>query len=276
MAPLYWKQLAGIAALELIAYRHVWSLAFVLALMAVQGGLGAVRAALGSAGAIASNFLSAALLTSTWLVYVWAVNHDHVVDCSLGYFLVPLVTVAAGRFVLKETLRRAQWIAIALAAAGVVALIAQLGRLPWIALALAGSWSGYSLLRKRSPLGSLAGLTVETLLLLPFAIGFFVWQSHTGGGTPGPFDFQVHLLLACSGGVTAIPLLLFAYGTRRIRMTTLGLLQYVGPTASLILGIWVYHEPFTRAHVFGFVFIWAGLALYTADNLATQRRWQAR
>jgi chloramphenicol-sensitive protein RarD len=211
-------------------------------------------------------------LTGNWLVYVWGVNQGHVIETSLGYFLVPLVNVAAGRFVLHEHLRRAQWIAIGLAATGVILMIVQLGRPPWIALALAATWGGYSLMRKKSPLPAVTGLTVETLLLAPFAVGVLLWQHHVGNGALGRLDLRTHVLVLSAGVITAIPLLLFAYGARRIRLSTLGLLQYLAPTVQLILGIWIFHESFSRARIFSFSFIWAALALYTADNLLAQRR----
>lgn len=272
LVPLYWKQLAGINALELIAHRHLWSLVFVLLIILAQGRFGEVRAALGTARGVGANLLSATLLTVNWLVYVWGVNTGHVIETSLGYFLVPLVNVAAGRFLLHEHLRRLQWVAIALAAAGVALMVLQLGRPPWIALVLAGSWGGYSLMRKQSPLGSLTGLTVETLLLAPFAIGFLLWQHHTGAGALGRVDFAHHVLVLSSGVITAVPLLLFAFGARRIRLSTIGLLQYIAPTVQFTLGVLVYHEVFSRDRAVSFAVIWAGLALYTADNVWAQRR----
>jgi chloramphenicol-sensitive protein RarD len=272
LVPLYWTRLASINAVELIAHRHVWSLAFLLGLIAVQGGFHEVGAALRTPRQIGVNLLGAVLLTGNWLVYVWGVNTGHVIDCSLGYFLVPLVNVAAARFVLHEHLRRAQWFAIALAALGVGLLIVQLGRPPWIALALAATWGGYSLLRKKSPLGPVTGLTVETLLLAPFAIGFLLWQHQLGRGALGRVDLATHALVLSAGIITAIPLLLFAYSAKRIRLSTLGLLQYLAPSVQLALGIWVYHEPFSSARMLSFGFIWAALALYTADNLLAGRR----
>ena len=272
LVPLYWTQLAAINSLELIAHRHVWSLVLLVGLIGAQGGFTTVAAALRTPRSIGTHFLSATLLTANWLVYVWGVNTGHVIETSLGYFLVPLVNVAAGRFVLHEHLRRMQWIAIASAATGVAVMIAQLGRPPWIALVLAATWGGYSLMRKQSSLGSLAGLTVETLLLAPFAVTLLAWQHHTGAGALGRVDLRTHVLVLSAGIITAIPLLLFGYGARRIRLSTLGLLQYLAPSVQLGLGIWVYHEPFSRARIFGFAFIWAALALYTADNLLTQRR----
>ncbi|MCX6951952.1 MAG: EamA family transporter RarD [Verrucomicrobia bacterium] len=272
LVPLYWKQLAGINPVELIAHRHVWSLVIVLLLVASQGTFGEVRAALRTPRSVGLNLLSASLLTANWLIYVWGVNTGHVIECSLGYFLVPLANVALGRFVLHEHLRRLQWFAIACAAAGVALMVAQLAHPPWIALALAGTWSAYGLLRKKSPLGSLIGLTVETLLLAPLAVGFLLWQHHTGEGALGRVDATTHVLVLSAGVITAIPLLLFAFGARRIRLSTMGLLQYLAPTVQFALGLWVYHEPFSRERLTGFALIWTGLALYTADNLWAQRK----
>lgn len=272
LVPLYWKQLAAINPVELIAHRHLWSLAFVALVIAARGGFREVRAALGTAHGLCRNLASAVLLTANWLVYVWGVNTGHVIETSLGYFLVPLVNVAAGRLILHEHLRRLQWLAIALAAAGVTLMIFQVGRPPWIALVIAGTWGGYGLLRKQSPLGSLAGLTVETLLLAPLAVAFLLWQHHTGAGALGRVSVGQHALVLSSGVITAVPLLLFAYGARRIRLSTLGLLQYVAPTVQLVIGIAVYHEGFSHQRAMTFLFIWAGLALYTADNLWAQRK----
>lgn len=272
LVPLYWKQLAEINPVELIAHRHVWSVAFLLVLVAAQGEFGEMRAAFGNRRGLALNLLSALLLTTNWLFYVWGVNSGRVVECSLGYFLVPLVNVAAGRLVLHEQLRRAQWIAIACAAGGVGLMFVQVERAPWIALVLAASWGAYSLLRKRSPLGSLTGLTVETLLLVPLAAVFLLWCHRTGAGALGRVDLRTHLFLLSAGVITAIPLLLFVYAARRIRMSTLGLLQYLSPTVQLLVGVWVYHESFGRTRALGFALIWAGLALYTVDNLLVQRR----
>ena len=272
LVPLYWTQLAAIDPVELIAHRHVWSLAFLVMLIAIQGGFGEILATLRSATSVGWNLASATLLTVNWLVYIWGVNTGHVIDCSLGYFLVPLVNVAAGRFVLHEHLHTAQWIAIGLAAAGVASLVIQLGRPPWIALALAGTWGGYSLMRKKNPLGTVTGLAVETLLLAPLALGFLIWQHQAGTGALGRVDVRTHLLVLSAGVITATPLLLFAYGAKRIRLSTLGLLQYVAPSVQLLLGIFFYHEPFPRTRALSFSLIWAALAVYAIDNVLAQRR----
>jgi chloramphenicol-sensitive protein RarD len=270
--PIYWKQLKVLAPTELIAHRSVWTCVVVIALVAAQRRFGEVRAALATAGGFARNALGAALLTANWLVYVWGVNHDRVLETSLGYFLVPLANVAAGRFLLGEHLRRTQWLAIACAATGVTLMIFRLGHPPWIALALAGTWGGYSLLRKRSQLPALTGLTVETLLVAPFALAFLLWSYRAGLGAYGQLSAAKHLYLAASGIITAVPLVLFAYGAQRLRLTTLGLLQYLAPSVQFLLGVALYHEPFARTDAIHFAFIWIALALYTVDNLWAQRK----
>jgi chloramphenicol-sensitive protein RarD len=270
--PLYWKQLVAVNPVELIAHRYVWTCVVVLVLIMAQRRFGEVRAALGTVRGFGINALSATLLTGNWLVYVWGVNTGHVIETSLGYFLVPLVNVAAGRFILHEHLRRLQWLAIGFAAAGVALMIFQLGRPPWIALTLAATWGGYGLMRKQSPLGALTGLTVETLLIVPLALAFLIWRQSTGLAAFGHVDVLSHVLLIGAGIVTAVPLTLFAFAARRIRLSTLGLLQYLAPTVQFVLGVVVYHEPFSRDRAFSFALIWAGLALYTVDNLWAQRK----
>ena len=272
LVPLYWKQLAAINPVELIAHRHLWSLVLLFALLVAQGRRTDLRKAVGHGPSVVRIVLGAALLTTNWLVYVWGVNTGHVIETSLGYFLVPLVNVALGRFVLHERLRSLQWVAIGAAGLGVATMVAQLHRPPWIALALAGSWSSYGLLRKQSPHGPLVGLAAETLVLAPLAVGYLLWRHLEGTGALGRVGAADHLLILSSGLITALPLLLFAYGARRLRLSTLGLLQYLAPTVQLALGVWHYHEPFARDRVIGFAFIWAGLVLYTADNLLAQRR----
>lgn len=272
LVPLYWTRLASVHPLELIAHRHVWSLVLLLAMIAVQQRGSALRATLAQPHHLRVHLLGACLLTANWLVYVWGVNTGRVIETSLGYFLVPLANVAAGRILLREHLRRGQWIAIGLAAVGVGLMVFHVRNPPWIALALAATWSSYGLLRKRSPLGSLDGLTVETLLLAPLALGFLLWRHWTGEGALGRVSLAQHLLVLSAGLITAIPLLLFAYGARRIRLSTLGLLQYLGPSVQFALGLLVYQEHFSPDRALGFAFIWGGLILYTADNLVTHRR----
>jgi chloramphenicol-sensitive protein RarD len=272
LVPVYWKQLTTVAPLELITHRIVWSLAFLLGIVAWQGGFGELKAAFTSRRLLGLNLLSSVLLAVNWTVYVWAVNTGHVIESSLGYFLVPLVNVALGSLLLHERLRPLQWTAIGCAAAGVGLLLFRAGHVPWIALSLAATWAGYGLLKKQSALGAIAGLTTETLLLFPFAAGLLLWWHHTGEGALGRVDARLHALVLGVGVLTAVPLLLFAYGAQRIRLTTLGLLQYLAPSVQFLLGYFLYREPFDVARLQAYGLIWCGLALYSADGFWTQRR----
>ena len=272
MLPVYWKALQDIAAVELITHRVVWSLVFLVGLLVWQKKLGVLRAAFTSPRALALNALSSVLLTANWLTYVWGVNHGFIIECSLGYFLTPLCNVALGYLTLHERPRPLQWAAIACAAVGVAVLLIKLGHFPWIAVVIAGTWATYGLLKKRSSLGSLAGLTAETLLLFPFAVAALVWWNHTGEGALGRVDAWSHALVLSAGVITAIPLLMFAYGAQRVRLTTLGLLQYLAPTVQFLLGLLVYHEAVDTGRWQAFAVIWAGLILYTADSFWVQRR----
>ncbi len=261
-----------IAAVELITHRVVWSLVFLVGILVWQKKLGVLRAAFTSPRALALNALSSVLLTANWLTYVWGVNHGFIIECSLGYFLTPLCNVALGYLILHERPRPLQWAAIACAAVGVAVLLIKLGHFPWIAVVIAGTWATYGLLKKRSSLGSLAGLTAETLLLFPFAVAALVWWNHTGEGALGRVDAWSHALVLSAGVITAIPLLMFAYGAQRVRLTTLGLLQYLAPTVQFLLGLLVYHEAVDTGRWQAFAVIWAGLVLYTADSFWVQRR----
>jgi chloramphenicol-sensitive protein RarD len=214
--------------------------------------------------------LSALLLSANWLVYVWAVNDGRVVEASLGYFIAPLVNVLLGYFVLRERPRRAQWWALAVAGLGVLWLAIFSVSLPWVGLFLAASFGMYGLMRKTAPLGAIEGFALETLLLAPLAAGLLAWRvSHGGGAAEG--GAGILALLALAGPLTALPLLLFVAGARRIPLTTLGLLQYISPTIQFALGVWLFHEPFSGPRLVGFLFIWAALVMYTAEGLLSMR-----
>lgn len=273
--PLYLKPLSGVPATQIMAHRIVWCCLLVFAWLAVRGELGAVRRALAEPSSRRRLTASAALISVNWLIYVWAVTNEHTVDASLGYFINPLLNVVLGVFVLNERLNRAQWFAVMLAAVGVVYLTVVLGRPPWIALSLAASFGLYGLIRKVVSVEAVPGLATETLLLAPFATAFLLWSASQGSGALGHSSAGVTALLLGSGLVTALPLALFAYGARRIPLSTLGLLQYVGPTLQFLIGVLVFHEPFPRARAVGFVLIWAALAVYAADGLWRSRKWQA-
>ncbi|GAB2600291.1 EamA family transporter RarD [Ramlibacter solisilvae] len=270
--PLYFQLVSDVAPLEIVLHRSLWSLAFVLVLLAVLGRWAWLRDIARRPRTLATFALSALLLSANWLIYVWAVNNGRVVDSSLGYFITPLVNVLLGYFVLHERPRRAQWYALAIAAAGVLWLTFFAGSLPWVGLVLAASFGIYGLIRKTAPLGALEGLALETLLLAPLAAGLLAWQTlHAGsalsGGDPALFG-----LLVLGGPLTALPLLLFAAGARRIPLTTLGVLQYIGPTIQFTLGVWLFHEPFAGPRLVGFVLIWLALVVYTAEGWLSMRR----
>lgn len=272
LIPVYWKWLAHISPVELIAHRAVWSLVFLLGVLGWQQQLGSLGQAFRSKRILAYNAVTGALLMVNWLTFIWAVNNGHILDSSLGYFLVPLFNVAAGFAFFHERPRPLQWVAIALAAAGVAWLLVRVDHVPWVSFVIAATWSGYGLIRKKSPMGALDGLTVETLLFLPLTAGYLLWLAAQGGGALGHVSAGDHVLVLCSGWITAIPLVWFAYGARRIRLTTLGLLQYIGPSLAFLLGWLVYHEAFDSVRAVAFGLIWCGLACYTADSFWTQRK----
>jgi chloramphenicol-sensitive protein RarD len=272
--PLYFRQIGHVASGEILVHRIVWSLVFVVIALSLRRQWGWLRPVLRQPRVLLAFSASAVLLSVNWLTYIWAVNNGHVIDASLGYFINPLVNVLLGYTVLHERLRRMQWVALSLAAAGVLWLTIQAGHLPWIALALAGSFGAYGLLRKVATLGALEGLTLETLLLAPIAaLVLGVWMVQGTSTFPAP-DMATNAWLIAAGPITAIPLLLFAAGARRISLTTLGLLQYIGPTLQLALGLWLFHEPFSPARLLGFVLIWLALALYSAEGW-WRSRWPA-
>ncbi|HEY0857283.1 MAG TPA: EamA family transporter RarD [Albitalea sp.] len=264
--PLYFKQLAQIAPLDVLVHRVVWSLVFLLVVLALRRQWSWLRDVLRQPRLVGAFALSALLLSGNWLTYIWAVTNDHVVDASLGYFITPLVNVLLGYTVLHERLRPLQWTAVALAAAGVLWLAVLGGQLPWIALVLACTFGAYGLMRKMAALGALEGLTLETMLLAPAALALLAFAAMQGTSSFPAESGWVNALLIGIGPVTAIPLLLFAAGARRIRMSTLGLLQYLAPSIQLVLGIWLYHEPFGGTRMVGFALIWLALAVYSAES----------
>jgi chloramphenicol-sensitive protein RarD len=265
--PLYFRQIATIPALQVVAHRTLWSLAFVAAVLLVTGHLKWLREV---SGATWRRFaVSAALIAVNWLTYVWAVGHGHVIDASLGYFINPLVNVALGFAVLHERPRPVQWLAVGLAAFGVLWLTVAGGRLPWVALVLAASFGLYGLMRKTAALDALEGLALETLILAPLAVVGLGWWWQAGdlaGQTAVDWAWLIG-----TGPVTAGALLLFAAGARRIPLATLGIVQYVSPSLQFLLGVFLFREPMDATRLIAFGFIWAALVVYSAEGL-----WQAR
>lgn len=272
LVPLYWKQMQSVPASELIAHRIVWSLLFLCGVMALQRSLASLWSAFRNPKAMWISSLSGLVLAGNWIIYVWAVNSGHVIESSLGYFLTPLGNVAMGYLLLHERLRPLQWAAIAFAVFGVGVLLVGAGHVPWIALTIAATWSVYGILKKKSPLGSMTSLAMETLILFPVAAGFLFWRGIMGEGVLGQVSVQLHVLILSMGVVTSIPLVLFAYGAKRLRLATLGLLQYLSPTVQFLIGLYVYHEPFDSIRFQACMLIWCGLIIYTLDSFWTQRR----
>ena len=273
MFPLFFKQLQAASALEVVLHRMVWSLVFVLIVLAVLrrwNWLGDVRRSPALVGKFA---VSALLLAGNWLSYVWAVNNGHVLDASLGYFILPLINVALGFVFLHERPRKAQWVAFALATSGVLWMAVQSGHVPWLALLIAMTFGFYGLMRKTATLGALEGMSLETMLLAPLAVVALLWAGPSGPGSQWPaHDAHTWLFFLLSGPVTAIPLLLFAAGARRVPLSTMGFLQYITPSILALMGVFLYGEPFSGPRAVGFVLIWVALALYTAEGLWAGRR----
>jgi chloramphenicol-sensitive protein RarD len=270
--PVFFKQLSNVNAFEVVLHRMLWSLVFLLCVLVVLKRWAWLRDLTRQPRVLLAFAVSALLLSANWTVYVWAVQNAHMLDASLGYFILPLVNVAIGFIFLRERPRSGQWLAVAVAAAGVLWLTVQAGRLPWVALALAITFGIYGLLRKLAKLGALEGLTLETLLLSPFALALLAWWAWHGQGALVQGDPATWGWLLLAGPVTAIPLLLFAAGARRLPMATLGILQYISPSLQVLLGVWLYGEAFELARAIGFYLIWIALVLYSADSLWNARR----
>jgi chloramphenicol-sensitive protein RarD len=269
--PVYFKTVAAVPAIEVLAHRVVWSLLIFAVVIAARRRWRQIARAARSRRLLATLAVSALTIGVNWGVFIWAVGAGYVLQCSLGYFITPLVSVLLGVAVLGERLRRVQWLSVALAAAAAMHQIVAYGAFPWVALTLAVSFGSYGLLRKMAPIDPVGGLFIEAALLTPAALGLLVYREHIGTGAFGGGPPDLDLLLAFAGPLTALPLILFVAGARRIRLATVGLLQYVTPTAHLLLAVWLYGEPFSRSSLITFVGIWAALALFSADLLRTAR-----
>ena len=260
LLPLYLRLLRGVPSLEVLAHRIVWSLLLLIVIVVVTRRAGAIRAA-ARGRTLALLAASATLIAINWLVYIWAVQHGHVLEASLGYFINPLVNVALGMALLGERIGRVQKAAVAVAAAGVAVMALSGGGALWISLTLALSFGTYGLIRKVAAIDSLGGLTVETALLLVPALAVIAMAQVGGQGAFGQ-DRTVDLLLVLAGAVTAVPLLMFAAAARRLRYATMGLLQYIAPTLQFVEAVALFHEPLRPVHLVTFALIWTGCALY--------------
>ena len=270
--PLYLRELASVSSLEIVLHRSAWSLVFLLGVLAVLRRWAWLGELMKSPRQMLMPLASGLLLALNWLLYVYAVQSAQVVEASLGYFINPLISVCRGVVVLRERLKRIQWVAVAFAAAGVMWLTWHTGRLPWLGLALAATFAVYGLLRKTSVLGPLEGLTLETLLIAPVVLPWLVWLTATGTGSLATASPLLMFWLVLAGPLTAVPLMLFAAAARRLKLATVGLFQYLSPSLQLAIGVALFGEPFDGQRLAGFVLIWTGLAVYTAHSLALSRR----
>lgn len=266
--PVFFKSLGDVGAVEIVAHRVVWTVVLVGIGVLATRGPAAVVAAVGNWRRLGILVVTTLLVTVNWTVFIWAVVNSRLVEASLGYFINPLVNVLLGVLFLNERLSRGRMLAVAIAAAGVGSLVVSYGAVPWVALSLALSFGFYALVRKKAAIDPVIGLLVETALLLPAALGYLLWLGSDGAFGHG---WGESTLLVLAGPMTAVPLVLFMIGASRLTMTTLGLLQYVGPTGQLLLGVLVYGEAFTHSHAIAFACIWVALAVFTADAVHSHR-----
>jgi len=269
---VYFKAISSVPPLEILAHRILWSVPLLLAWLAARGRLGDLRAVLRARRTVGILLVTTTLIAVNWLVFIYAVATGHVVQASLGYYINPLLNVVLGMLFLGERLRRMQWVSVFLAAAGVAYLAASFGSLPFISLILAGSFGLYGLLRKTVPADGPVALTVETGLLLPVMLVVLAVQAGRGTMAFLHVSRTIDLLLVLAGVITTMPLLWFTNAVRRLRLATIGFLQYLSPSLQLLLAVVVYREPFTRTHLVTFGFIWAALALYSFDALRRSRQ----
>ena len=278
--PLYWHLLKAVPSLQIVAHRVVWSALLVALWLWWKQGRGWFARILAQPRLAAMLALSGLCIGANWGLYIWAVNAGHVVQGSLGYFINPLLNVVTGTVFLRERLHPLQWLSVAIATGGVLWLTFFYGSFPWIALCLALSFGIYGVIRKLAAVDSVVGLGVEnTVLLLP-ALGYLLWAELGGqggffglGAAPA-WGWGIDALLVFGGALTALPLIGFAYGVRRVALSTVGLMQYIAPTLQFLIGIWVFAEPFSRDRAIGFVIIWIALGIFVADNLRRARTTQ--
>lgn len=274
--PIYWKALAGVPLVEVLAHRVSGTVLFTALLLAGLRQMPELGQALRSPRERLSLLASGALIAVNWGVFIWAVGAGRIVETSLGYYLNPLVNVLLGTLFLRERLRRAQGISVLLAGTGVLVMLVSHGKLPWIALALATSFGLYGLLHKLTHVRPIAALAIETGALAPAALAYLCFATEPAGGALVTGSAVAQTLLVLAGPVTALPLLWFASAARRLRLSTLGLFQYLAPTLALLLAVFLYGEPFTRAHALAFLLIWSALALYSVDALQSSRAFFTR
>jgi chloramphenicol-sensitive protein RarD len=267
LGPIYWKALGAVPPLEIILHRMVWSFIFLLILIVTGRRWHEFLNALKDFRILLTLFSTAVVLGLNWWLYIWAINNNYVLQGSLGYYINPLVNVVFGVIFLRERLRPAQILAVLLAGVGVVYLTSSYGAFPWIAVALASSFGLYGLIRKVAPVGPLVGLSIETMLLTPPAAAYLISLEAKGSASFLHGSISIDLLLLGTSVLTAVPLIFFISGARLIKLSTVGLLQYIAPTGIFLLGVFYYHEPFSMVQVWTFILIWTALAIYSTDSV---------
>lgn len=273
LLPVYWKGLQHVPSYEILCHRIVWSAVFLALLLTLNKSWNEVRAIFTNPKSLRILGLSTILVSSNWFLYIWAVNAGHVVQVSLGYYICPLMNVFWGFVFFRDSLARPQWVAIGLACAGVLLQLVAYGNLPWIALSLAGTFSLYGLARKVVPVRTLPGLFFETLMVTAPAAVYLLWleASAPAGGALFHAGLASDALLLGAGVATALPLVFFSTAAKRLKLATLGVMQYMAPTGQFLLGVFVYREPFDEIMLFSFCFIWLGVAVYALHGLRTLR-----
>ncbi len=271
LSPLFWKALSHVSPFELILHRLIWSFFLLIAIVLLQGRMDEIKSIFKRKKILFSLFLTMLILGTNWFVFIWAVNNDQILQTSLGYYINPLFFVFLGMMFLQERLRKFQILALIIASFGVLYFAISLGRFPWIALMLAISFSIYGLVHKRIAVEALPGLCVETMLLSIPAFCYLLWINIKGNGAFLNFDLTTDFLLAGTCIFTAFPLLFFTAGARRTTFSTVGFMQYIAPSCSFILAIFVYNEPFSFEKFFTFLMIWTALVFYTIDSVKYHR-----
>jgi chloramphenicol-sensitive protein RarD len=269
LLPIYWRLLRDVPAIQVLGHRIVWSV--LLLAVFVAGARGRSLLSKVSRRVVALYAVAAVLIAINWFLYLLAVNAGFVVETSLGYFITPLVNVLLGVLVFRERLRPLQWLAVALAAAGVTYLTLAYGSLPWIAIGLALSFGCYGLAKKKAPLEPLEGLTLETAILFIPALAYLLILHGNGDGAFSRTGALTDVLMIGAGLVTIAPLLLFASAVQRVPLSVIGILQYIGPTIQFLLGVFVFHEPFSRTRLVGYAIVWMALAVFGIDGLRARR-----
>ena len=272
MLPIFWKQLGAVPSLETMAHRVVWSFVLLTLFLFLGKRWATIQHALVNRRVMLTLATTSALLFANWLVYIWAINEERIVETSLGYFINPLVSVLLGVIFLREHLRAGQWVSVLIAGFGVLYLTIGYGHLPWIALVLAFTFGFYGLLRKTASVGSLDGLSIEMGIMTPLMLGYLLYLASAGFGAFGSQGTATIVLLIMTGLATTVPMLLFNMGTRLVPLSVMGLLQYIAPTLQFVLGVAIYQEPFTQAQLAGFCVIWTALFLYAVEGMLHRRR----